>query len=342
MKFQPATQTRQYINLAVFGPAGCGKTLMGLSAPGKKLVIDTEGGSLPYASLAKFEVMHTQSFGDIKSVVDDMISSPPSEETSLIIDSASLIWQGLQQSMLEKKMREKGLTAEDGTEKVQFALADWGILKRWNSDIFNGLMAVKAHKVCTFRENEVMDEHTFKKTGIFVPQWEKNTPYIFDFVGRIHDRKFTFTKGRMAKDGKVIDLVGKSVPIPTIENGADLPKLWSALFGVSNDKPQEARPLAPEAKPGTLEKDPDSIRIAKEIHAKLLPHAKISFEDFTLYLLDKKDAAGNPIAALSEDGKLHLSTMSPKALRFCVAVLSDPAKVMQLGAKINELKKGVK
>lgn len=340
MKFTKAKNATTYKKLAIYGGPGVGKTVVCLSAPGKKLVLDTEGGSLNYASLTEFEVAHTQSFGEIKETIDDLESNPPKEETSLIIDSASIIWAGLQQSMLEKKMQKDGIKAMEGTEKVVFNQADWGVLKRWNKDIFNTLMTLKCHVICTFRESELMDEVTFRKTGEFLPQWEKNSPYTFDFVGRISDRKLTFTKGRLAKDGKLVDMVGKKIEIPTVTEGSQLSSIWNAIFGSSENPPEMAHPSHEERYDSkTVGKDPESLKLGHKIHSNLLPLTGISFEDLSLYMLSKKTASGEQVARSGEDGKLHLSDIKPEHLRWIIGILEDDSKRLQLIGKIEELKK---
>lgn len=339
MKFKPALQQSTYKKLAVYGGPGSGKSILSLSAPGKKLVIDSESGTLPYASLTSFEVINTQSFGEIKDTVDEIAANPPSEETTLIIDSASIIWSGLQQACLEKKMQEKGLRAVDGTEKVTFTLADWGTLKRWHKDILSSLMSLKCHVVCTFRENEVMDSKTFEKTGVFVPEWEKNSPYTFDFVGRVNRRKLTFTKGRMAKDGKLIDLIGKSIDLPTIVNGSDLPSIWTSIFG-EQEKPVAAHAEAtPSNDTASLEKDPEVLRLSKDIRSRLLPKRQISSEDIEAYLKSKTNSYGERLAIEGKDGKIHLSEMAIKNIKWLHGILEDDAKSMQLIGKIKEVKK---
>lgn len=341
MKFSPAKSIKLYRKLAVYGGIGVGKSILGLSSPGKLLVLDTEAGTIPFASLRPFDVLHTQAFGDVKGVIDDLASNPPAEETTLVIDSASIIWAGLQQAMLEKKLTVAGIKAMDGTEKVQFAMADWGILKRWHSDIMNTLMSLKCHVVCTFRESEVRDETTFKGTGEFVPQWEKNTGYVFDFVGRVNKRTFTFTKGRLAIDGKLIDLTGKKVKIPDVKDGADLPKIWEALFGAGEYVPNGAAPV-PQATPAAiLESDPEAIRLAHELHKTHIPKAGIAEADLTVYLLNK-EVDGKKIATLSADGKFHFGDMAPKWLNWLIEGLEDPARRMQLIKKIQDIKDGVK
>lgn len=339
MKFTPAKKAATYVKLAIYGGAGAGKTIVGLSAPGKKFFLDTEGGSLNYASLTDFEVLHTQSFGEIKEAIDELADNPPKEETTLVIDSASIIWSGIQQAMLEKKMQKEGIRAMEGTEKVVFNQADWGVCKRWNKDIFNTLMALKCHVVCTFRENEIMDEVTFRKTGEYSAQWEKNSPYTFDFVGRISNRSLAFTKGRMAKDGRLVDMVGKRVSIPTIESGSDLPKVWEAIFGVRTEAPTMAHPQnngeVKDVK--SVEKNPESLKLGHKIHSNLLPLCGISFEDMSMYLLAKKDKNDNPIATKGDDGKLHLSDMKPEHLEWLIGILESD-KVNQLKEKIQQMK----
>lgn len=338
MKFKPAVSQTAYKKLAVFGGPGQGKSILALSAPGKKMVIDTEGGTLPYAGLTSFEVQHTHSFGDIKDAVDELSSNPPTEETSLIIDSGSLIWAGLQQAMLEKKMEEKGLKASMGTEKVQFVLADWGILKKWHNNIINTLLTLKCHVVVTFRESEGMDEITYKKTGVFSPQWEKNTAYAFDYVGRISDRGFTFTKGRMAEGSRLVDMVGKRITIPTVVEGKDLPLIWQALFGLSQAKPEAAHPVVAE-KLENLQDDVDSLKIAHEIRSKILPKYGISNDDMELYIVNKTMKDGSPLAIKGEDGKVHLSNIKSEVLKWLVDVLEGEASRMALLKRIEELKK---
>jgi len=201
-------------------------------------------------------------------------------------------------------------------------------------------MALKCHVVCTFRESEVRDEVTFKGTGVFNPEWEKSSPYTFDFVGRISARNFTFTKGRMAKDGKLIDLIGRAVAIPTVHEGKDLPLIWKNLFGDESGKPTEAHPSASgELKDvEKLDKDPEATKLAHKIYSNLLPISGILFEDLSLYLLNKKTPEGDSVAKLGEDGKLHLSSISMKYLNWIADVLEDNEKCGKLKAKILELR----
>lgn len=338
--FKPAKTVSAYKKLAVFGGPGSGKTVLTLAAPGKKMVIDTESGTIPYASLTEFDIIHTQDFGEIKNAIDELSSNPPKEESALIIDSTSIIWAGLQQAMLEKKLGEKGIKVSQGTEKVVLNQADWGILKKWNNDIFNTLMSLKCHVVCTFRETELREEDGFKGTGVFNPQWEKNTPYVFDFVGRINDRKFTFRKGRLAREGRLVDLMGKSVDIPNIEKGSDLPLLWEALFGKELDKPVAAHVVSKSTNVNFLNNDPESLKLSRELRSVILPKYEIKNEDIELYLLNKtlKDGV-TPVCSKGEDGKVHLSEISAEILRWLIQVVETDASREKLKVRIEELKK---
>lgn len=339
MKFKSASTSAIYKKVAVYGGPGQGKTIIALSAPGKKLIIDTEGGSLAYSSLTPFEVLHTQSFGEIKATIDELSVNPPTEETTLIIDSASIIWSGLQQAMLEKLLGEKGIRAMDGTEKVQFSMASWGILKRWHKDIVNTLMSLKCHVVCTFRENELRDEVTFKPTGVYVAEFEKGTPYIFDYMGRIHDRKFKFTKGRLAHQGKLIDLIGKTVDVPKIESGSDLTKIWDAMFPIQ-EKATEAHPRTNGDAPEILNKDTESLSLSRKIRSHYLPKYGINNDDFELYCSNKilKDGVTR-LAVPGEDGKVHLSEVKPDMLKWLIDVLESESSRGSLIKRIEELKK---
>ncbi len=337
MKFKAATTVSEYKKLAVFGGAGSGKTVLTLSGPGKKYVIDTESGTIPYASLTDFEIIHTQNFGEIKEAIDEFYLNPPSEESTLIIDSASMIWLGLQQTMLEKKMGEKGIKASEGTERVVFNQADWGIVKKWNHDIFNTLMTLKMHVVCTFRETELREDDGFKGTGEFVPQWEKNSPYVFSYVGRVAGRKFTFRKGRLAREGKLIDLIGKSVDIPEVKAGTDLPPIWEALFGKESAKPERAHEVSTSADPKVLNKDPESLKLSHEIRSVVLPRSGISKADFEMYCVNKtlKDGV-TKIVERGEDGMVHLSSVKPEVLRWLIDILNNNKEV--LVKRIEEIK----
>lgn len=348
MKFTKAESAKRFIKAAFYGAAGSGKTIAALSAPGIKKMIDTDGSGPAYAALADFEIMPTQSFGEIKETLDDLVLHPPKEETTLIIDSASLIWQGLQAAMLEKKLGEKGIRVMEGTEKVQFSLADWGILKRWNRDIFNGLMTLKCHVVCTFRETETMEEFidergckNFRKTGVYVPQWEKDTPYIFDHVARLVDRKAAWTKGRRVEDGKLIDMTGRKTEIPTVSTKEDLPKIWQALFGVQTEKPTQANPLMPQSTPLALEKDPEACRKGHFIRSQLLPKYGISDDDLQLYLHQKtkKDSEDLFFDLDIVDNRFHLSKQEVAKLDWLINVLESEKSRMMLLQKIEELKK---
>lgn len=339
-RFAPASKAPTFRKVAIFGGPGSGKTIVCLSAPGRKLVIDTEGGTLNYSSLTEFGVEHTQSFRTVKDTIDDLAKNPPKEETTLVIDSASIIWSGLQQSMLEKKMEEKGIVALEGTEKVQFSMADWGILKRWNADIFNTLMALKCHVVCTFRESETRDDD-FKPTGNFIPEWEKKTPYTFDFVFRIVKRTAECRKGRAAKDGILLDLEGKKIALPKVEKGSDLPSIWKALFGeFETGVPSQAHPSEEGEKDrAAVTKDPTAVMLARQLRAEVLPKFGISNEDAEIYLCSKTDGAGKPLAARGEDGKVHLSDCKANVLKWLIDNLAIDKNRLVIISKIEALKK---
>lgn len=340
MKFKPAIAESRYIKLAVYGGPGAGKSIIALSAPGRKLAIDTEAGLIPYASLTEFDVIHTQSFGDIKQIVDELSIKPPEEETTLIIDSCSIIWSGLQQSMTESKLQSKGLRVKEGTENVQFSAIDWNIVKRWHKDILNTLMSLKCHVVCTFREVEMMNEQ-FQKTGETRPEAEKNSAYTFDFVGRIHGRKFTFTKGRLARDARLIDLIGRTVSIPAVDKGNELSSIWTALFGEKSEAPKVAHPEMSEAKGKDIEKDPEALKLAHEIRSSLAPKAGIDNDGLKLYCTNKVMADGvTKFSELDADGEFHLSALSLDRLNWLADVLRNQKSAMALTQKVDELKKG--
>lgn len=351
--------TRPPLMVLLMGAANTGKTTAALSFP-SPLVLDGESGTRHYRQEFDGAVIETKRFGEAVRVVRELraggkVSWKEGAETlsfqprTLVLDPFSAFWDAIQAAKLTDAMAAQGVTVSAGTERPKTekdSMQAWGAIKlHWRS-LLSDLQASGVNVVATAHEKEEVKVERGQfgvevvKTGRIVAELEKGYAYAFDLVLHLQfvggRRVATVLKSRLkTAEGK-----------DRFEMGQKLDRWdFEALAGTlaapvaAPAAPHETEAEALEADRRTTEKDPVTVKLAHEIRAVLLPKRGISNEDAEAYLLQKTDAAGAPLATAGTDGKLHLSDLAAKHLRWFKSILEDDTNAMKLIAKIGELKK---
>lgn len=132
VRVQHAKFVRKRLKVAVFGEAGTGKTLFGLSFP-RPLVVDMESGTDLYGGGHTFDVVHTTSVADVLEVLQMIRSDNGKTWDTLVIDPATLVYSALieahtsvAEARQEAFARKKGYAFN--VETVGLTQRDWGKL----------------------------------------------------------------------------------------------------------------------------------------------------------------------------------------------------------------------
>lgn len=190
--FTAAESVEPHAKTLIYGGPGVGKTFLGLSAPGKVAVIDTEGGTAFYADRFKFDVLPTKTYADAIGAINFLATSKHDYRT-LLIDPVTILYETLQEAALIRRTemnrrRGRGATTIDEADLEQL---DWGRIKRSYKRLMTALVNLPMHVVVTAREKEetVRDPKSgqFETTGKYKPDAEKTTAYYFDVVVRLID-----------------------------------------------------------------------------------------------------------------------------------------------------------
>lgn len=214
--FSAAESVEPHAKVLAHGGPGVGKTFLGLSAPGKVAVIDTEGGTAFYAGRFDFDVLHTKSYADFMAAIDFLATGKHDYKT-VLIDPVTVIYETLQEAAVTRRAemnrkRGRGATTVDEADLEQL---DWGRIKRSYKRAMTALVNLGMHVIVTAREKAetVRDQKgNFEQTGKFLPDAEKTTAYYFDVVLRLVDeggkRVAIITKDRTGShelDARVAD-----------------------------------------------------------------------------------------------------------------------------------------
>ncbi len=194
--FKKATKADSKLRMAIFGPAGSGKTFTALSiAKGlgnRTALIDTERGSASkYASTFKFDVAELED-NTISSYVT-MIGNANGHYDSLIIDSLSHGWKEL-------------LEQVDRIAKAKYRGNKWSAWSEGTplqDKLVNAILGFKGHVIATMRSKTEWttekDERTGKTRPVRIglsPEQGKGIEYEFDLLMEINPEHF----GHIIKD----------------------------------------------------------------------------------------------------------------------------------------------
>jgi len=209
--FHPATPTRLYLKLGVFGDTGTGKTLLGLSADeiGKVCVVDAEGGTTAYRGIYNFDVINSQSYMELTKALT-FLESGDHDYKTIMYDPATILYEAIQ----EARAKFRGKLGSEG-DAGKLDISDWGAIKKIYKSLMIRLANLPMNVVLTFREKDKTDftdiNHP-KYIGVIF-DGEKSTPYYLDLWGRMvltekGDRVLVVKKSRF------VELADQKIKIP--------------------------------------------------------------------------------------------------------------------------------
>jgi hypothetical protein len=252
--FEKAKKVRRWFKVALWGDKKSGKTRFALSFP-RPCVIDTERGSLLYADRYDFEVKDANRWSELLQTLDWLEKGDHKFQT-LVIDSLTIFWQDLIDVQIEYVKNRRG--------NEILSTGDWGTIKRRWKSFVNRLVDLNMNIVLVLREKDEYvnetdartGEEKSKKTGEHLPDAEKSTGYVFDFILHLmteEDKKNKKSKYKVIVDGSRRDEIPKYTEYDiTGKRGYD------AIF-----KPIEANMLSGEdAKPRATPKEAHAAETA--------------------------------------------------------------------------------
>jgi len=209
--FKKATKKGQSARMALFGPAGSGKTYTslliarGLVGPGGRVaVIDTERGSASkYSDVDNFDVCELSTFAP-EEYVEALRGAAEAGYGVVVIDSLSHAWEG-----------EGGIL--DQVDKRGGRFDAWKEMTPQTRALIDMILTYPGHVIVTMRskteyvvEKNERGKSEPRKIGL-APRFKDGMEYEFDIVGEMDDANvMRITKSRcVALSGKSISRPGK-------------------------------------------------------------------------------------------------------------------------------------
>jgi hypothetical protein len=181
--FEDPRKHKQYLKIAASGGGGVGKTRFALSFP-KCCVIDTEKGTQPYVGKYDFKSKFLNRWRQLDGVLSWLRAHPGVYET-LVLDSATVFYLDLIQDIVDYIKNKRG--------HETMSTGDWGVEKRRWGAFLNQLVELPMNVILSFREKAEYEdlinkrgEEVRKKTGEFLPEWDRQTEYLFDLGFRCY------------------------------------------------------------------------------------------------------------------------------------------------------------
>lgn len=183
------------LKIGVYGRWKVGKTHFALTAPLPVYVVDTEGSARTNVKLFSKErqdniyISEVINWADKKDkkvdlmasldatmdsidVLTDMIVEQPDANGTIVIDSASDIWDWLNQWLELSASR---------TSAGNINRLEWGKANRRYTEFMYMLLRSRWNVVMTFRSFEAVSDKG-QSLGYDQPKWQKNTPYWLDLI----------------------------------------------------------------------------------------------------------------------------------------------------------------
>ncbi len=190
--FQPAELIKTPLRMAIYGPAGCGKTLTALliareivGPTGKIALIDTEhGSSTKHARRVQFDVTMLTNFHPARYI--EAIQAAQKTHDLVIVDSMSHCWSG-RGGVLQI------VDAATARSRAKNSFTDgWSVGTPVHQDFLEAILGCTIHIICTMRSKEdyllIQDENgritRIQRVGL-APIQRTETAYEFDLVGRM-------------------------------------------------------------------------------------------------------------------------------------------------------------
>lgn len=176
--FTKPPQSNVKLKLLIFGAPGTLKTRTALQMP-KPAVIDMEKGTVHYTKEFEFFSLVTTSIAKVHQAVDEIITDP-GEFHTIVLDSASVYWDFLQETHLKR------LRVKKGSSSYVLAPHDYKAIKADSKSLATKLIAVDLNVIVTARDkteyNSDVAGGDFMKVIGTKPDCPKEYPFIFDTV----------------------------------------------------------------------------------------------------------------------------------------------------------------
>ena len=236
-KFKKATKTSRKLRLALFGPAGSGKTYSalglarGLAGPaGRVAVIDTERDSASlYADVFEFDTL-SLTRPTVDAVVAALGDAAAEGYPVVVVDSLSHAWRELLEEV-------DAIAARSFRGNTHSAWAQ-GTPKQ--KALVGAILTYPGHVICTMRAKTewVIEENSRGKkepraVGL-APEQGKGIEYEFDLLGEVDGATVRFTKDRTGR------YQGERIDRPGVKLGEEL-----AAWLASAPEPTPEAPPAP-------------------------------------------------------------------------------------------------
>ena len=237
----------KYLRVLIVGRAKTGKTRFCLSAEEPILFLDTEFGAQLLADEFKDKKVYYKSVtiineeGQIDTIKSlDFLEYCLKQSRKLgvktiIIDSATSIWQRMQDWLRYEIVEKKGETYKSGTStlnkftEVPTDRRDWGKAnQRYNSLIMN-MLSFNCNVLLTAQNHPTYDQQG-NQLPIDKPTVQKNTPFLMDVV--LEMKRETAGIGNVRFESVIVDsrykgkeMIGKKILDPTFN------KVYENIYG---------------------------------------------------------------------------------------------------------------
>jgi len=187
--FLPAKKQDKKTKVLIYGDSGTGKTVTSLfvgSKYGKIALFDLDGGADLYGNRYNFSVLKSTNLKEIKEGISYIVQNPKEFQT-IIIDPLTIYWDLVQRYWSDVFIeRNKGHKANK-YEFYDFGPKEWAVIKTSYKNIFNDIIPLDMHIICTARETVKMKRmgNEYVSDGVKYDA-EKNTHYSFDTVVKLY------------------------------------------------------------------------------------------------------------------------------------------------------------
>ena len=229
----------------VFGATGTGKSVFGLTFP-NSIAIDSECGLAHYEGVP-IKLNNGNTYNNLKFVdttsdldtleedLDEFVDIAEENHCdTLIVDSESKIYAGLQISANEVEERRARRKGKDATD-VNISVLSWGRIKLINMRLQQTKIDLSSkgyHIVSVAQEQEIKDDEGKKVIG-YKPDCYKSLPYDYDVVMRFFVKKENneiHYYAEVIKDRTNVTKVGQIIENPCYD-------LWKEYFDARSGMP---------------------------------------------------------------------------------------------------------